>query len=448
MLNKQKHHKTTVLRRRWISLVLPLLAVLLSFTAAMPAYAASTASFSLATSGSTTVGGTFTVTVSINQSTGVSYNTVQLGVTYPTSNLTFVSASPVAPFGVSAAAGGLGCLGAPTGGGGTVSMLCSAAGGVTGTNQFATLTFTVNGAGSGTVQVQSSSSIYDSGSNIWDGTLSSASATFSAAPTSTSGGGSKSTGTGSSSGSTGSSSKSTTPSSGTTAKPSTSATSTPTTSQPTVTIPSTPAVTPPASAAFTITVTDSSGKPVNNAKVVVDSQYSEYTNTRGQAGFSGLAIGAHTVTVTAPGKSASVEKLTLSANNNKQVALKLASSTTPLLLVVYALAGLIILGGGGFGYVKLSHRGLKPPQFPTSGIVVGSADQPAVEVNNALTPEIMPISPVVPATPVAPIVPSPALQEAVVVQPSVTVISPESAPASSLPEAETTGLPHQPAGTP
>ncbi len=197
---------------------------------------------------------------------------------------------------------------------------------------------------------------------------------------------------GGSSGSAGSTSKS----SGSTSKPTTTTpatSSTPTSASPTTST-TTPApsttksATKPVSSALTVTVTDSSGKPVKDAKVLVGSELSAYTNGQGTVLFSGITDGSYTVTVTAPGKKPTTLKVTLTASKDKMVVLKLVSNSSSLLPIVYVIAGLVIVGGAGFGYLRLSGRELgvlrrfhpflrAPTQpIPASGIVVGSGTSP------------------------------------------------------------------------
>jgi len=457
MLSKQKHHKRAVLKRGWAGLVLPVLATLLSFSIAAPAYAASDASFSFSpSSGTYTAGQAVTVTLYATAASADNANAVQANLSF--TNLTNPSVSInsstfalcVPPYNNTSYISG-----------NTIQIPCATTSTFSGTVAVATLSFTAGSAGTATsVSVAAGSVIQSNGVTVSNGTTPSANFTVSAPQTNTgsgggtgSGSGTGSTGTSSSSKSSTSSSKSSSTSSGSAATSQTSPTPTPTTTTTPSTTTTSPPVTTtavPPSAGLTITVTDGSGKPISNAKVVVDNQYSEYTNAQGKAGFSGLASGTHTVVITASGKTGSQEKLTLTANNNRQVALKLANSTSPLLVVVYALAGLIVLSGAGFGYTKLSNRVPKLPQLPVAGIVIGSADHPVEYLDDAKTAGVLPISsdvPTAPANPVAPAIPDPTLQQPTVIQPSIPAAPTEPGSPSDPSQSEAVGLPHQPPGS-
>jgi len=359
--NKLANVTRNTLKRTWTKAVLALIALLLPMGLAQPVFAAGDASFSFTTAGSTTVGGSFSVTVKETSTAGDNVNAVQANVSYPSAQLQYSSMS----------LGVFTLCGQQSQSTGSVAVGCAASSTYSGTQTVVTMNFTVIAAGSGQVHLTSGSDIdSNTGTSVWDGTLTSTTYTFSA-PVQSGGG---STGGTTTSGGT----KSGTSSGGTTTNkapstPSTSTTPTATTTGPTAvpatTTPTT--TTAPATAAFTITVTDSSGKPVKGAKVSVDGQYSEYTNAQGKAGFSGMASGSHTVVVTASGKTTSTTKLTLSADETKQVALKLTGSSSPVMLIVLIVGALLVLGGAGFGYMKFLKPGLGASFPPTQGIVVG-----------------------------------------------------------------------------
>lgn len=369
-----------------------LVAAILPLAGTAQVLAAGDASFSLSSSGSTTVGSTFTVTVSETSSGADNVNGVQANVSYPSGQLQYQGYSQ-----------GVFTLCGQTPSAGAVDDGCATTSPVSGTQTVMSISFKVVGSGSGVVSMASGSDIDNtSGASVWNGSLTSATYNFSA-PASSGGssGGSSSGGSTAKSSAPAASSHVSTPSSTPTTSPSKPATPTPTTTTTPQTTTQQPSTTQAATAALTITVTDSSGKPVKGAKVTVDSQYSALTDANGKASLSGLPVGNHKVSVTASGKTTTTTTLMLASNENKQVSLKLAAnqSFTP---IIYVVLGLLVLGGGAVALLKLRGGGsIHGPQTPVSGIVVGSGNIPATPVRP--TPTVQPTTP----QPVTPQVTSP-----------------------------------------
>lgn len=444
-----------LLKKRWSKLTVAFMALCTPiFLMAPAAFAAGDASLSLSpASGSYTVGDTVTVKVNATAAAADNANAVS-------ANMTFAGmTNPTVT--VNTAAFGL-CI-APYAGnsyisGSTIQIPCASTSAFSGTVLVATLTFTASSAGSPSLTMASGSDIQASGVSVFDGNLASGHYTVAAASTgggggtTTGGGGGGGTSTGGGSaggGSTGGGHVSTGGGS-TGGSSSGGGTGTTTTPTPTDTTTTTTPVTTAATAALTITVTDGSGKPVENAKVVIDGHYSEYTDTKGTAGFTGLPVGDHTVTVTASGKATSQTKLTLAANDNRQVSLKLASKGLSVVTIIAGIAAVVlVVAGGSMLYMRRSHRNPYMPGVSTSGMVVGSASTPAAFVAGAsqqpnggpsmptaLTrPTVGPTPPEVPQTPLVPPAPQAAMPPA--------LQQPASPPAPTPPIS-----PIPPAGTP
>lgn len=352
------------------------------------AAASGDASFGLSpSSGSYQTGATVTVSISETSSAGDDVDAVQANLSY-SGNLQYDSMSLTGPFTL---------CGQQSGGGGSVAIGCASTSTESGTQSVATVTFTVESAGTGTVDMVSGSDIDNtSGSSVWDGSLPSAQYTLSTP--STGGGGSGSTGSGSSGSSGGTTSKSGS-SSGSTSKStaSTPKSTTPTTSNasnttgskatttPTGTT-STSTPTPTTSTAsttgtVTITVADSGGTPVDNAKVVIGS-HTAYTNSQGKANFSGITAGSYTVQVTAAGKKPTDQKVTVLSSQANLVSMKLSSNTSLVMTIAYALLAVLVIAAAAFGiykYIILPKRLAFSP-VPVSGAVpvVGGGDIPPV----------------------------------------------------------------------
>lgn len=156
------------LRHKWAQLAT--LCAVLCLSLAPMAYAAGDAHFILNSSGSTDVGGTFTVTVSVSALGSDNANSVDAEITYPTSLLTLSSAAINPIFEAAPAGSGVGCASDNTSTS-PISIACAASSAFSGTTQYATLSFTVKAAGSATIAVQSDSGV-DGGSgggqDIWD----------------------------------------------------------------------------------------------------------------------------------------------------------------------------------------------------------------------------------------------------------------------------------------
>jgi hypothetical protein len=127
----------------------------------------------------------------------------------------------------------------------------------------------------------------------------------------------------------------------------------------------TPKATVKPTASLTVMVTNSQGKPVVGAKVVLDNYYSEYTSTHGTVGFSGIRSGSHTLTVSAAGQKTSETTLILTPSQNKQMTVELKSTTNDSsVIVVLSLATILVLGAA-FWYFKLSHPSNHTSPSPT-----------------------------------------------------------------------------------
>jgi hypothetical protein len=132
-------------------------------------------------------------------------------------------------------------------------------------------------------------------------------------------------------------------------------------------------------ASLTITVTNASGKPVANAKVVLNGGYSEYTNAQGMAGFSGLPVGKYTASVQANDAKPYSTPVTLDPGKTTSVAVKLTSSSSSFVAIyVAAAAVLVVLGGSGYWYVHVFRSGIHvsgppPPGMPSPTIGTNSA---------------------------------------------------------------------------
>lgn len=392
------------------------------------ALAAGSASFSLSpTSGSYAPGATVTVSV---YEDGSNVGSATVNLSYNASLLQCEGDSIGSAFSVY-----LPSIETCSGGAANLSAASSAA--LNGSELFATVTFKTLAAGSASVSVAAGSGagatqIVDdtSDANVWDGGTPAATFTVSN-PTAPPSGGGSSDGTSSPSGSAGSSKAG-----GTTSKPA--STSTPAPPAPTSTTPTTPVpastTQPPtqtrpavtATAALTVTVLDTNGKPVRNAKVVLGGTTSAYTNAQGTVRFTGINSGAHSVTITASGKKATASTVTLAPGEDKDVSLRLANSTSSLVLsVFYVVVGLIVLGGGGFGYLKLS-KGRLP--FFRSGSAAPMAANPLAPVVPPMSHSLPPSSVITPTVPAAATGPAPAGSPTPVIPPANTPGTPASPP--------------------
>ena len=391
-----------VLTHRMLTLSLGIFLCLVSLVALLnrSAYASGDASFTLSpSSGSYQTGSTITVSVSETSTSGDNVNAVQANISYPTSLLQYDSISLTGPFTL---------CGQQSASGGIVGIGCASTSTVSGAQNVASVTFTVEAAGTATLTMSSGSDIDNtSGTSVWNGTLPSASYTLST-PSTGSGGNSGGGTSGSSGSSSGSSGSSKSGSSGSTTKatstPASSSTPTTTTTgggstnggsttptKSTLTTTGSDTTTPQpttASGSVTVSVTNADGAPVANAKVVLDGRFTEYTNTQGKAGFSAIATGGHTLQVTAPGKTTTQETITLSGDQNKLVALKLQTSSSLVTTIVFSIVALVVLGMAGFGiyrYIILPKREGVGVPVSSMAPVVGGADMP-MTVDSTLTP--------------------------------------------------------------
>ena len=311
------------------------------------------AAFSLSPStGSYTVGATVTLNVSETSSSGDDVNATQANFSYPTSLLQYESITLNGPFTL---------CGQETGGGGTVDIGCASTTTVSGTQPIAQIIFKVLSDGTAPVAMTSGSDIdNNSGNSVWNTVLPSASYTLTQpttpppAPTPTP------TPAPSPTKSTSSSSSSSTKSSSTPTTP------TPVTTTPTTTTPTTILLT-----SLSVTITNTQGQPVVDAKVVLDKQ-TAYTNKNGIANFAGVPSGTYTMAVSDPGKKTTLSMVVLDPGENKLVSVKLANQNSVWTAVAYIAAGavVIIIIGGGYGYVKYfqeSQGGFTKPKGSSGG---------------------------------------------------------------------------------
>lgn len=318
---------------------------LVAFSFGTSTLAAGDAHFSLSPSGgSYKNGSTLVVAISETSTSGDNTDAIQANLSY-SSSLTYKSIVLTGPFTL---------CGQETGGGGAVSIGCASTTAKSGTQSIAKVTFSVAGkSGTAKVSMTSGSDIDGtSGNSVWNGGLPSASFSLKSATTTTKKS-SPTTSSGSSSGSSKSSGSSNTTKPSTTPKASAKshATTHSTSSKPSATPVATPATLPAAS--LTITVTDSQGKPIKGAKVVLNNHYSEYTNSQGKAGFTGINGGSYTVSATASGKKSAQSKLTIGQNQVKLLALKLTDDSPNAILIVAGIVGIVIILGAGYWYVKV-----------------------------------------------------------------------------------------------
>jgi hypothetical protein len=318
----------------------------LSMLFAGTASASGSAYFSLSpSSGSYKTGSTITLTVKETSSGSDNTNAVQANLSYSSSLLKYVSTG-LGPFSLCAQ---------NSGGSGSVHVGCAATSTESGTQTVATIKFTVQAKGTATVSMASGSDIDNtSGASVWNGSLPKATFTL--------------TSSSSSSSSSGSTSSYTPPtSSSTTTKPKTT-TKTPTQTKPTTTTPST--VVPP-TATLDITVTDSNGKPIKNAKVVVDNNYTKYSDAQGKVSYTSLKPGEHSVVVTANGKQLSQVTIPLSANQTEPLAFKLTSTSSSAPKVTATIMILAaFLGGAAFWYFKIFRKPFGGASMPVADVVV------------------------------------------------------------------------------
>jgi hypothetical protein len=316
--------------------------------------------------------------------------------------------------------------------GSTIQIPCAGTSSFSGTQLVATLTFTASSVGSPTLNMTSGSDVQASGSSVFNGTLPSASFSVANAPAGGGGGGTTGGGTtgggttgggtsgGTKTGGTSGGTKTTGGGSTSTGGGSTSTSGGGTTpTQDDTSTDTTQSTT--ATAALTIVVTDNSGKPIEGAKVVVDGRYNEYTDAKGTAGFTGLPVGSHTVSVSASGRATTQSTVSLAANDTKQVSLKLASAGVPTVAIGAGVVALVVVVGGiGLLIARRSRGNSSLPGVSVSGMVVGSADSPAVRIDS-VSPSVVPpssslpsaLSQTPPELPQTPLAPPPSPQPAV-----------------------------------
>lgn len=311
---------------------------------AMPASlvrAAGDASFSLSpSSGSYTVGSTLTVSLSETSSSGDNTNAVQANLTYP-QNLTYEGMTLTGPFTV---------CGQQSGGGGSVNIGCAASSAQAGTQPIARITFQVTSSGSAAVNMAAGSDIVSiGGTSVWNTALPSAAFTLNNVVTTTPA-----------------------PVVRTHSAP-VPAAPVPVTAAP---IPAPVVALPKPKASLKVTVTDTHHQPLFHVKVSLDDHYSAYTDERGQAGFSDLSGGIHTLLVTDHGNKTVQERLMLTADLTKRVAVQLSSAGLPAAVLRLLAAIVVVLAACGvycyITFFRKSPAELAGQNGPPPTIVVGS----------------------------------------------------------------------------
>jgi hypothetical protein len=312
------------------------------------AHAAGDASFSVSpNSGSYNVGDTVVVNIAETSSAGDDTNAVQVNFSYDTSMLTYESMSLTGPFS---------SCGQQTGGSGSVSIGCSATSSQSGTQTIAQVSFTAVASGTAVVSMVPGSDIDStSGTSVWDNVLPTATYTISPVTTTPAQTALSNTSSGSPA-ATNSTTATPTAALTTTTTPAASAPATITpaaTGTMTETSTGTPIITTqPASGMLTFQVNNTQGQPISNAKVVVNGQYSSYTNAQGKVSIGNVSTGSDTVVVTAGGKSSLKEKIQLNTNQIKQVSVVLRPSSPLLAFVGFGTAAVVVLSGAGYAVFK------------------------------------------------------------------------------------------------
>jgi outer membrane biosynthesis protein TonB len=378
--HRQKLHLPNIkLKFTTSALVLFLLtSLMISFTHSAQA-AGGDASFILSpSSGSYTVGKSFTVNVYETSQASDNVEGVQANLSYNATDLQCTSVSESGtPFAY---------LGQSTCGSGSIQVGEASASVVSGQQLVATINFTALTASSPSLNITSGSDIQNSSStSVWNGVDSSASYSLVAPvvtmPTSPTTPTTPTTPTKTTTPTTTPTKKSTPVTTSTTPVTIPATTTTPTT---TTTTPVEPATTEtptttsgseniPGVASLTIVVTDAHGKPVANAKVVVDNQYREITKSQGKAGFGDLNDGTYTVIVSAAGKKSYSQKVVLSGVNSKTVAAKL-SGTFPVKAVILVVVIFAVLGALELGFMRYTAEKRKKANYVTTegDTVIGS----------------------------------------------------------------------------
>lgn len=188
-----------------------------------------------------------------------------------------------------------------------------------------------------------------------------------------------------------------------------------------------------------VTAKDSDGKPLINAKVVMDSLPAAYTNSRGVATFSNVRAGDHSVAVISQDQRV-IRNFTVDNKSTRAVALtvQLPASSTSGLKVASMLVACILVGGLlGFMYlhIKRHHavQGISPSEAPLPTNPSNTTPNPVIYAPNVSThpidspavvqPNSQPIVPNSPITPPQPAVAAPQVTQVQTPSPS-TIISP------------------------
>jgi hypothetical protein len=342
----QKHKYHTLHKLRALLLAIPTMLVVVGWALLPQTVYASPgdAYFTLSPSnGSYTVGNSFTLNIYETSQASDNVEGVQANLNYNASDLQCT--------GVSVSGTTFTYLGQDTCSGGDVQIGEASGSTVSGQQFIGAISFKVLAAGSASVSITTGSDIQNSSTqSVWNDVSTSAGYTLSNPPAPS--GGSTGETTGGSSGSPSGTTTSSSPNSGTSSAAPTVATSpkgnsTTTASKPKTVPNSKPA---PTYATLTVIVDGSNGKPVNHAKVSIDSKVTTYTNVQGAVLFAELTNGTHTIVITAPGKKPAIFKVALSARENKDVTFKLAdASSSAVVPVIYGLAGLVVASGVWLG---------------------------------------------------------------------------------------------------
>jgi hypothetical protein len=134
---------------------------------------------------------------------------------------------------------------------------------------------------------------------------------------------------------------------------------------------------------------------VDNAKVTLNSTYTEYTNTQGDAGFSSIPSGNYSVVVTANGAK-KTESITVPSGQTKLVSVTVSGGTSVLLIAVAGVVAAGAIGGGAYWFLKMrpgAGFGGSGGPVPPSDIIVGSNSSAPPAAPTVTPPNTPPTSP-------------------------------------------------------
>jgi len=371
--------KTLKIARGTLSIIL-ILAV--SFLALGQALAAGSATLSISpSSGSYKKGSDFSIVVHAN-SGSAAVNAIEVGLSYNTSLIDYVSASIPDTFGFNKNITQVGtpiCI--------TVATLGST---MTGDQTVATVNFRAKAAGTVNFSFINSantcyngspgSSILDASNqqNLWNGQTSAGSITITDPTTTTTGGGTTTTTT-------------------TTSTPTTTTTSTPRTTTGTTTPTSNTSATTPALNATTsgymvaIKVVGEDNQIVAGAKVTMDDKFTAVSDTTGIAGFTNVSLGSHTVKMTVKGKTLSqiIDVKGVSTAAPQEYAFKAVAKASNTRQYIIIAAGVIIL----LMILLIIKRPKKPRDYHMNGATItpGYSNTSGPSAASSIAPTPMPL---------------------------------------------------------